>query len=498
MGEKRKKQIQWVVFFISIFVVMGILMWDSLARIKREGTYYYKENMITLAQDHAEKINIELQKLETSGKTAANILAATENPGEKEIERVMLSVLSSTDASRVIYHEGDGVGWEWDGNALKETDLTQYHYYGTLQNAVGVTYTYSANGSRDDAVIIVIPISGEVKRGLLVYYPMEKMHDFLRVSSEFDAKSFAILLDEYGTIITRSNYESSFLADSTLWNNVSREFQDEVTRAKIQMVNQTYGSFKAVSADNKETKTLVYVPIGEKGWFLVAGVNQNLVNRKEANYRKNSVAMAYRVFGVLAFFTVIFFVFNYLRRKKRDEADRMLREKADTDLLTGLNNKLATERKIKDYIEQYPDSMAMMFVLDIDNFKKINDTMGHAFGDEVLKTLGRTISPIFRVTDIIGRTGGDEFTIFLKFLKTDENTLKEAQKLVNFFNGFTAGEYVKYSATASIGAAVFPADGKDFETLYKAADKALYKAKQRGKNQLAFYDDRDRKKEDET
>ena len=347
-------------------------------------------------------------------------------------------------------------------------------------------------------MIIVIPISGEVKRGLLVYYPMEKMHDFLRVSSEFDAKSFAILLDEYGTIITRSNYESSFLADSALWNNVSREFQDEVTRAKIQMVNQTYGSFKAVSADNKETKTLVYVPIGEKGWFLVAGVNQNLVNRKEANYRKNSVAMAYRVFGVLAFFTVIFFVFNYLRRKKRDEADRMLREKADTDLLTGLNNKLATERKIKDYIEQYPDSMAMMFVLDIDNFKKINDTMGHAFGDEVLKTLGRTISPIFRVTDIIGRTGGDEFTIFLKFLKTDENTLKEAQKLVNFFNGFTAGEYVKYSATASIGAAVFPADGKDFETLYKAADKALYKAKQRGKNQLAFYDDRDRKKEDET
>ena len=288
MGEKRKKQIQWVIFFISIFAVMGILMWDSLAKIKREGTYYYKENMITVVQDHAEKINIELQKLETSGKTAANVLAATENPGEKEIERVILSVLSSTDASRVIYHEGDGVGWEWDGNALKETDLTQYHYYGTLQNAVGVTYTYSANGSRDDAVIIVIPISGEVKRGLLIYYPMEKMHDFLRVSSEFDSKSFAILLDEYGTIITRSNYESSFLADSAFWNNVSREFQDEVTRAKIQVVNQSYGNFKAVSADNKETKTLVYVPIGEKGWFLVAGVNQNLVNRKEANYWKNS------------------------------------------------------------------------------------------------------------------------------------------------------------------------------------------------------------------
>lgn len=84
--------------------------------------------------------------------------------------------------------------------------------------------------------------------------------------------------------------------------------------------------------------------------------------------------------------------------------------------------------------------------------------------------------------------------IFLKDLKDDAQTLREAEKLVKFFHGFQAGEYVKYSATASMGAAVFPAHGNDFETLYKSADKALYKAKERGKNQLAFFDDRDRKK----
>ena len=144
-------------------------------------------------------------------------------------------------------------------------------------------------------------------------------------------------------------------------------------------------------------------------------------------------------------------------------------------------------------MRENPKSLAMMFVLDIDNFKKINDTMGHAFGDEVLSDLGKRISANFRVSDIIGRTGGDEFIIFLKALKDDSNTLREAQKLVNFFKNFQVGEYVKYSATASIGAAVFPADGADFDTLYKAADQALYKAKKRGKNQLAFYDDRDQK-----
>ena len=120
--------------------------------------------------------------------------------------------------------------------------------------------------------------------------------------------------------------------------------------------------------------------------------------------------------------------------------------------------------------------------------------MGHAFGDEVLRSLGLEIRAYFRFSDIIGRTGGDEFMIFLKGMKDDEVIMKEARKLDFFFKNFQAGEYVKYSATASIGAAVFPRDAADFESLYKAADKALYKAKQRGKNQIAFYDDTPLKK----
>ena len=70
---------------------------------------------------------------------------------------------------------------------------------------------------------------------------------------------------------------------------------------------------------------------------------------------------------------------------------------------------MATERKIKEYITMNPQSQAMLFVLDIDNFKKINDTMGHAFGDEVLKNIGMRLKAAFRSSDIVGRFGGDEF-----------------------------------------------------------------------------------------
>ena len=164
-------------------------------------------------------------------------------------------------------------------------------------------------------------------------------------------------------------------------------------------------------------------------------------------------------------------------------------EKADTDLLTGLYNKLATERKIKEYVAEHPDTPGMMVLLDLDNFKKINDTKGHAFGDEVLRTLGKRISPLFRSTDIVGRIGGDEFMVFLKNIDDVEDIMKQSRKIVKFFRDFQAGDYVKYSATASIGVGLYPKEGATFEDLYVAADKALYKSKNNGKNQVAFLDD---------
>ena len=80
--------------------------------------------------------------------------------------------------------------------------------------------------------------------------------------------------------------------------------------------------------------------------------------------------------------------------------------------------------------------------------------------------------------------------IFLKAVPTTEIIQKEAETVEDFFHGFRVGEKEKYDVRASIGVAVFPHDGVDFETLYKAADQGLYKAKRRGKNQLAFYEDK--------
>jgi diguanylate cyclase (GGDEF)-like protein len=177
----------------------------------------------------------------------------------------------------------------------------------------------------------------------------------------------------------------------------------------------------------------------------------------------------------------------YILSKNRESAKEW-EDKAETDLLTGLQNKVSTENKIKEHLLTQPGQQGMFVLFDIDNFKNINDTRGHAFGDEVLQMVGSRMRQEFRSSDILGRTGGDEFTIYLKDIRDSRSIEDKLQRIEHIFENFTLGDYTKYSVTASIGVCIYPKDGEDYESLYKAADHALYEAKRRGKNQIVVYE----------
>ena len=237
---------------------------------------------------------------------------------------------------------------------------------------------------------------------------------------------------------------------------------------------------------------ICYQPIGRTGASIAVVIQDDQINRSIIEENQDTRSMIMKVLFSIGIFVALVIIIYIINRVSFTKESMELQNKAETDLLTELLNKISTENKIREYLEgDGRDKTSMMCVLDIDNFKKINDTMGHAFGDEVLATLGKRIKAEFRVTDIIGRTGGDEFIIFLKDLKDESVIEREAGRVAGFFKDFTVGTYTKYSPTASIGAALFPRDGSDYESMYKAADSALYKAKKRGKNQLAFFNDMD-------
>lgn len=165
-----------------------------------------------------------------------------------------------------------------------------------------------------------------------------------------------------------------------------------------------------------------------------------------------------------------------------------LKKKAEQDALTGMYNKIATQTMISEYLHNSPDRSALM-IIDIDNFKMVNDTMGHLYGDAVLSNLAREMSGAFRDTDILGRIGGDEFIIFLKSVKDVELICQNARRVLDLFTQLNVNGHLMSEISCSIGIALFPDHGRDFTTLYQNADYALYQAKHEGKNRYFIYDE---------
>ena len=165
-----------------------------------------------------------------------------------------------------------------------------------------------------------------------------------------------------------------------------------------------------------------------------------------------------------------------------------LRKRAERDALTGLYNRAETERQIKKYLSDKPDGASALFMIDTDNFKQVNDGQGHLFGDAVLSELAAGMKQLTRRSDVVGRIGGDEFAIFLKDIPSKAVAVDRAAKLLEMFRHLFHEEKKMIQVTCSVGVAVYPEDGMDFQTLYHSADLALYQAKNQGKNRYVVFE----------
>ena len=170
--------------------------------------------------------------------------------------------------------------------------------------------------------------------------------------------------------------------------------------------------------------------------------------------------------------------------KKKTER---LKERAEKDALTGVYNKGTLQMFGNRYFSNMKQGeMAAFFMIDIDDFKYINDFYGHLSGDALLAEIAAGLKHIFRRQDIIGRIGGDEFAVIMKNIQNKEIVRKKAAEIMAIFNEYMHDE--NYTFSSSIGIAFLPEHGMDFETIYKNADIALYKAKASGKNNWKIYE----------
>lgn len=174
-----------------------------------------------------------------------------------------------------------------------------------------------------------------------------------------------------------------------------------------------------------------------------------------------------------------------------DDAKRQsqaLIEKAERDALTKLYNKGTSESIIrKKLAHQSSTRRSAMMIIDIDNFKIVNDSQGHLFGDAFLIEISDKIQHIFRSSDVVGRIGGDEFIVFIEGIPNIELVEDKAKQVIDIFCHLDVFDADKTDTSCSIGIAYTPEHGIEFNTLYKKADYALYQAKNDGKNQYKIF-----------
>lgn len=178
-----------------------------------------------------------------------------------------------------------------------------------------------------------------------------------------------------------------------------------------------------------------------------------------------------------------------LEIKKRYEIQEMLDYQAHHDQLTGLPNRTLFLDRLFQSIKQNKRNqtkLALLFI-DLDNFKQINDSLGHDAGDEVLKIIAKRLLAKIRDSDTLARLGGDEFTLILNDIIDDETVVDIVENLLHVTQEVMEIASQQFYVTLSVGISIYPNDGESVEDLLKNADAAMYKSKESGRNTYQYY-----------
>jgi diguanylate cyclase (GGDEF)-like protein len=241
-----------------------------------------------------------------------------------------------------------------------------------------------------------------------------------------------------------------------------------------------------------------YIPVridGGSGVEAVAEVYSDVTSLVERMERAQKKVVG-TVFGAMAFlYVLMLWIAGRSDRLLREQEalrianEQRIRHQAYHDALTGLPNRTSFAEHLDEAVRRARRAgweLAVMF-LDVDRFKRVNDSLGHEAGDVLLRAASARISRCVRESDLVFRMGGDEFTVLLENVKGPEEAAAVAARLIQAMSEPIALGGHEVTATVSIGIALYPRDDATGERLVKSADAAMYRAKELGRNRYAFF-----------
>jgi len=297
-----------------------------------------------------------------------------------------------------------------------------------------------------------------------------KINNAIRAKDSLSLSELEKMLKELPACIFLKDAEGKYVFSTQYWGHLNTSGDPNWTirgKTDLEIRKDRLNALKAMDADRKILKTGVgtdYV-IEEN----TAGKQEFLQLIKRPVYDENG-----KISGIIALINDV---------TDHQLLKRELEKRAKTDTLTGLLNKSAAQDLVHMMLSNYrqDDERSALLIVDADHFKRVNDSFGHAEGDRVLGEIGRIIKNCCRAADVAGRIGGDEFLIFMRHIEDPENACRLAERLQDHVARAFAGDRLKRHVSLSIGIAICPENGRDYEQLFRSADEALYYVKEHGR-----------------
>ena len=343
-------------------------------------------------------------------------------------------------------------------------------------------------------MLLSVPLTNEEGEHTGMLSASYTAHRFgrLLLQDTYRDSAFSLLTDAEGNLLFSSSASSIFVPDDSSPEGQrivpSPTFFDDETAAEIRasMARREHNLYRV--EHNGIYYIVVQTPIEQNNWLLFCMIPTSaLADDYEAITRLRHMQMIiiFLMMAFVAVYTVLHLLRDW-RRLRKENAELVVR--ASTDSMTGLLNQGTTSESITRELSLHAGE-GMLLLLDMDNLKSINDTLGHPIGDRAILLLSNLMREIFSDAPVIGRIGGDEFMVFLSKPRSREVVLAQIRQLQARLNEVMKNDLpAKLTLHCSVGAA-YARPGDDYASLYNRTDVALYHVKRHGKDGYCFFED---------
>ncbi len=463
------------IIIISIGLFIGLIMtffiFNSIVKDDMETTTHALFDGIYTSIDDRISYSAHFTKTMSNDYFLQNMLEQEDEIAEDEFEKMMSEYLANVsdvnnwEGAYLIscnsnkYYTPDGVGKVVD-SSKDEYDIWYDNFIKTGIE-YGADLTYDQFNEQKYVIFIDrrMEVNGELKAVLGCAMYLSDVTDIMKEYSEKYNVDICFT-DTYGKTTLDEDDVNVGIA------YYSRDYTEDMIKQ-----NQIY---------TKEGFIIrKYIP--DLGMYLVVKNKQLILSKRFIKFLVITIVYAFIMILILT-------ILNFQRFKGEKD---VLKTKVRTDFLTKISNRNGLESSINFFMDEDGSEMigGAMFILDIDHFKEVNDTLGHSFGDEVLMKFARELSKCFRGGDIVGRLGGDEFMVFSPSLTDKRNITQKANELIKALNFTIDKDDITVDISSSIGISIYPINGETYDELYETADKALYYAKKHGRNGFNLYSD---------